>query len=134
MKIEPYLCFSGRCEEAMDFYKEQLGAEVAFMMRFHEAPEDAQCKDVPEDKIMHATVNIGHNTIMMSDGDCSGSPVFNGISLSIALTDIVEAETIFKKLAEGGSIEMPFAQTFWSPGFGMVKDRFGVSWMVNVFE
>lgn len=134
MKIEPYLMFNGRCEEAISFYQTVLGAEVAFLMRFDEAPDKECCPPGAEKKVMHATIMVAGNALMMSDGCCDDKPAFQGISLSISVDDIEQGRTLFEQLSEGGLIEMPYAATFWSPGFGVVRDRFGVSWMVNVLE
>ena len=135
MAIEPYLFFNGRCEEAIDFYKKALGAEVLMMMRFKESPEPPQPGMVPagsEEKIMHASVRIGNANIMASDGHCTGQTNFQGFSLSITAADEADAKRKFTALAEGGQVQMPLAKTFWSPCFGMVADRFGVGWMVAV--
>lgn len=132
MQIEPYLFFEGRCEEALEFYREALGAEVTMLMRFRECPDPDMCVPGSEDKIVHANVRIGTTTIMASDGRCEGNPLFLGFSLSLSLTDEAEAERLFAVLADGGQVQMQLAKTFWSPLFGMVADRFGVSWMINV--
>jgi len=135
MHIEPYLFFNGRCEEAIAFYKRALGAEVLMLMRNNEAPEPAPPGMLPpgsEDKVMHATLRIGTSNLMLSDGRCDGKPVFNGFSLSLDAADEAEAERLFAALADGGTVQMPLAKTFWSPRFGMVADRFGVGWMVSV--
>jgi PhnB protein len=135
MHIEPYLFFNGRCEEAIAFYKKVLGAEVVMMMRNKEAPEKPPPGMLPEgsdDKIMHATLRIGASNLMLSDGRCDGKPVFSGFSLSLDAASEAEAERLFAALADGGTVQMPLAKTFWSPRFGMVADRFGVGWMVSV--
>jgi PhnB protein len=133
MQVEPYLFFEGRCEEAIEFYRKALGAEVTMLMRFRESPEPPEfATPGSEEKVMHANLRIGDNIIMVSDGLCQGSPGFQGFSLSLAVTDEAEAERLFTALSEGGKVEMPLAKTFWSPRFGMVADRFGVSWMINV--
>ena len=135
MHIEPYLFFNGRCEEAIAFYKRALGAEVLMMMRNKEAPEQPPPGMLPpgsEDKVMHATLRIGASNLMLSDGRCDGKPVFNGFSLSLDAANEAEAERLFAALADGGTVQMPLAKTFWSPRFGMVADRFGVGWMVSV--
>jgi PhnB protein len=134
MQVEPYLFFEGRCEEALEFYRQVLGAEVTFLTRFRESPDPGMCPPGAEDKVMHANVRIGDSTLMVSDSLCLGPPAFQGFSLSLALTDPAEAERIFAALADGGQVQMPLAKTFWSPCFGMVADRFGVSWMLNVQE
>jgi len=135
MHIEPYLFFNGRCEEAIAFYQRALGAEVLMLMRNNEAPEPAPPGMLPpgsEDKVMHATLRIGTSNLMLSDGRCDGKPVFNGFSLSIDAASEAEADRLFAALADGGTVQMPLAKTFWSPKFGMVADRFGVGWMVSV--
>ncbi|RJX27094.1 MAG: VOC family protein [Desulfurivibrio sp.] len=132
MQLETYLFFEGRCEEALEFYRGTLGAEVTALMRFKESPDPAMCQPGAEDKIMHANLRIGDTTLMASDGSCTGQPAFQGFSLSLALTDEAEAGRLFAALADGGQVQMPLTRTFWSPLFGMVADRFGVSWMINV--
>ncbi|WP_027855933.1 VOC family protein [Marinobacterium jannaschii] len=134
MRIEPYLMFGGRSEEAIKFYKEALGAEVAMLMYFRDCPEPECIPPGAGDKVMHATLNIAGYTLMLSDGDCSGESSFSGISLSISTQTLEAAEAVFGALSENGEVQMPLAKTFWSEGFGMLKDRFGVSWMVNVTE
>ncbi|HHO47500.1 MAG TPA: VOC family protein [Desulfobacteraceae bacterium] len=130
MLVEPYLFFEGRCEEALEFYRRALGAEVTFLMRYRESPDPASIKPGMEDKVMHANVRIGDSTIMVSDGLCAGQAAFSGFSLTIALPGEAETRRLFEALSENGRVEMPLAETFWSPCFGMVTDRFGVSWMV----
>ena len=135
MQVQPYLFFDGRCEEAVEFYCKALGAEVTMLVRFKDSPEPHQPGMVPpgsENKVMHATFRIGDATVMASDGRCQGRPTFQGFSLSITAPDAAKAETLFASLAEGGQVQMPLTKTFWSPRFGMVADRFGVSWMISV--
>jgi PhnB protein len=135
MHVEPYLFFNGRCEEAVEFYRRALGAKVEMLMRFKESPEAPPPGTIPpgsENKVMHASLRIGETTVMVSDGDCSGTPGFQGFSLSIAPPDAATADRLFNALADGGRVQMPLGKTFWSPRFGMVADRFGVSWMINV--
>jgi PhnB protein len=135
MQVQPYLFFEGRCEEAMEFYRQALDAQVELLMRYRDSPEPPPPGAVApgcEDKVMHASFRVGDTTLMASDGGCSGPSVFQGISLSLNLADVAEAERRFAALAEGGEVQMPLDATFWSPAFGMVVDRFGVSWMVNV--
>jgi PhnB protein len=110
--IEPYLIFNGRCEEAIEFYRKALGAEVTM--------------------VMHASLRIGETVVLASDGRCTGTQSFDGFSLSLTLKDVATADRFFAALADGGQVQMPQSKTFWSPRFGMVTDRFGVSWMVNV--
>ena len=130
--IEPYLFFEGRCEEAVEFYKKALGAEVLMMMRFKDSPDPNACAGVPEDKIMHASLRIGGSNVMASDGRCDEPMRFEGFSLSLAVNTDAEADKFFNALTQGGKVVMPLTKTFWSPRFGMVTDKFGVMWMVNV--
>ena len=135
LTVQPYLCFDGRCEEAIEFYRRALGAEVEMMMRYKESPEPPPPGCVPpgsENRIMHASLRIGETTLMASDGRCGGKPNFQGISLSLTAATEAQAERLFGALADGGKVEMPLAKTFFSPRFGMVIDRFGVMWMVLV--
>ena len=133
MKVQPYLFFDGRCEEAMAFYKAVLGAEVLMLMRFREAPDPPPPGAIApgsDDKIMHACMRIGETEVMASDGRSMGKPVFQGVSLSLSVPSEGEADRLFNALAEDGQVQMPIGKTFFSPRFGMVADRFGVSWMV----
>jgi len=135
MQVQPYLFFDGRAEEAIEFYKSKLGAKVEMLMRFKDSPEPAQPGMVPpgaENKVMHSSFRIGDTVVMASDGRCMGKPSFQGFSLSLTAPDEAEAERLFATLGEGGQVQMPMAKTFFSPRFGMVADRFGVSWMVVV--
>ncbi|MBI1397165.1 MAG: VOC family protein [Betaproteobacteria bacterium] len=135
MKIEAYLFFEGRCEEALAFYGQALGAEVVTSMRYRESPEPPPPGCIPpgsDDRIMHACFRVGDTNVMASDGRCSGETRFQGFSLSLGVTTEAEADRAFAALAQGGEVQMPLGRTFWSPKFGMVTDRFGVTWMVNV--
>jgi PhnB protein len=135
MHVQPYLFFEGRCEEALEFYKSVLGAEVAMLMRYKESPDAPPPGMIPpgsDDKVMHASFRVGDTTLMASDGGCSGKPTFQGTSLSLTVADAAEADRVFAALADGGQVQMPLMQTFFSPRFGMVADRFGVSWMIIV--
>ena len=135
MQVQPYLFFDGRSEEAIEFYRKALGAEVKMMVRFKESPEPAKPGMVPpgsENKIMHAELRIGDTTILASDGSCQGKPTFQGFALSLTVASAAEAEKMFATLGTGGSVQMPLTKTFFSPAFGMVADKFGVSWMVYV--
>ena len=132
MQVQPYLFFDGRCEEAIEFYKSRLGAKVEMLMRFKENPEPAANPPASAEKVMHSCFRIGDTAVMASDGNCTGKPSFQGFSLSLTAKDLPEAKRLFAALGEGGAVQMPFAQTFFSPGFGMVADCFGVSWMVIV--
>jgi len=135
MNIQPYLFFDGRCDEALEFYAKTLGARIEMLMRFKDSPEPAPPGMLPpgsDDKVMHASVRIGDSIVMASDGRCMGKASFQGFSLSITVGSGAEAERIFKLLADGGQVHMPLGRTFYSSHFGMVADRFGVSWMVIV--
>jgi PhnB protein len=130
MLIQPYLSFEGRCDEAVEFYRTALGAEVLMLMRFKDSPDQSMISPGSADKVMHVAMRIGETTVMASDGRCSGQPGFNGISLSLTVADDAEAERSYAALQEGGQIMMPLAKTFFASKFGMVTDRFGVNWMV----
>jgi len=133
--IQPYLFFNGRCEEAVEFYRKALGAEVEIMMRFKDSPEPHQPGMVPpgfENKIMHTTFRIGETTVMASDGCPAEKPSFQGFSLSLSVPSESEADRAFAALAEAGQVRMPLTKTFWAPRFGMVADRFGIGWMITV--
>jgi PhnB protein len=132
MNIEPYLFFNGRCEEAIEFYKRALNAEVVNLMRFKDSPERTQMPLPPgsENKVMHATLRIGESNVMMSDGECKGSAQFDGFGLAVNARDAADAGQRFNALADGGQVTMPLTKTFFSPSFGMLRDRFGVHWMV----
>lgn len=135
MHVQPYLFFEGRCEEALEFYRKTLGAQVQTMMRYKEAPEPPPPGMLPpgsENKVMHACLRIGETEVMASDGMNQGKPSFQGFSLSVSARDESDAKRKFSALAEGGSVRMPLGRTFFSPAFGMVADRFGVPWMVVV--
>jgi len=135
MKVQPYLFFDGRCEEAIEFYKRNLGATQSMLMRFKDSPEPHQPGMVPpggENKVMHAQFQVGDTTVMASDGRCGGKPKFDGFALSLTFPTTAEADRAFAALAEGGQVQMPLTETFFSPRFGMVADQFGVSWMVLV--
>jgi PhnB protein len=135
MRIQPYLHFDGRCEEAIGFYRKALGAELDMMMRYKESPEPPPPGMVPpgmEDKVMHASFRVGDSTVMASD-DCTRTQTsFQGFQLSLIVADEAEAQRCFAALADGGQVKMPLAKTFFSQSFGMLADRFGVSWMVLV--
>ena len=135
MQIQPYLFFNGRCEEAINFYRKALGAEVEMMMRFNENPDPMPPGMLApgfENKVMHASLRIGDGVMMASDGMGAGETHFKGFSLAVYATDEAGVDRMFNALADGGSVTMPLGKTFWSPRFGMVTDRFGVGWMVSV--
>jgi len=133
MQVQPYLFFDGRCEEAIEFYRKAIGAQVGMLMRFKDSPEPCPEGAIPpghENKVMHASLQIGDTTVMASDGRCTGAPSFQGFSLSLDAASDAEAKRLFDALSENGQVQMPLGKTFFASSFGMVADRFGVSWMV----
>lgn len=130
MHVEPYLFFEGLCDEAIEFYRQALGAEVQMLMRYKESPDPTMRIPGLEDKVLHAHLRIGSANVMVSDGRCEGEPAFRGFALSLAVADAAEAGRKFAALADGGQVMMPLTKTFYSPSFGMVTDRFGVLWMI----
>ena len=133
MQVQTYLMMDGRAEEAILFYKKTLGATVGMLMRFKEAPEGS-CAPGAEDKVMHAYLTIGETGVMISDGYNKGQSKFEGFALSIATKTEAENDKLIKALADGGEITMPASKTFFSPSFGMLKDKFGVQWMILVAQ
>jgi len=135
MQVHSYLFFDGRCEEALTFYRESVGADVTMLMRFKDSPDPMPADKVPpgsDNKVMHASFNIGETMLMASDGFAKGETAFKGFSLSLTAADEAEARRLFTALSIGGEVHMPMGKTFWSPAFGMLVDRFGISWMVQV--
>ena len=133
MQVQPYLFFDGRCEEAVEFYRTKLGAEVLMLTRFKDSPQPHQPGMIPpgaENKVMHTSLRIGDTTVMASDGRCQGQPNFQGFALSLTAADDAEADRWFAALGDGGQVQMPLAKTFFASRFGMLADRFGVSWMI----
>jgi PhnB protein len=129
-RIEPYLTFNGNCEEALNFYKESLDGEITGVSRFGDAPSPAS--DEQKKKIMHATFKFGDSGFMASDTMIE-RPVTQGsnFALSVGSDDEVKTKEMFEKLFQGGQVTMPLAVQFWGDLFGMVKDKFGISWMLN---
>ncbi len=134
MQVQPYLFFDGKCEEAVAFYREALGAEVLMLMRYKENPNPEMNPPGSADRVMHAAFKVGDTTVLASDGRCQGKPKFDGFALSLTAPDEAAADRAFAALARGGQVQMPLGKTFFSPSFGMVADRFGVSWMVYVAQ
>jgi PhnB protein len=131
-KVNNYLFFSGRCEEALNFYQKHLGAQVNFMMRFNESPDTVPADMLQEgfeNKVMHADFTLGDSSIYASDG-CNDATRFSGFRLSLTLQRAEEAHRVFDALATGGTVDMPLTKTFWSPLYGQVTDQFGIGWMV----
>ena len=137
MQVQPYLFFDGRCEEAIEFYRSALGAEVVMLMRFKDSPEPPPPGMVPpgpENKVMHAALRSVMRWCWHPTAAVSGQPSFQGFALSLTAANEAEADRLFAALGDGGQVQMPLAKTFFSPRFGMVADRFGVSWMVYVAQ
>jgi PhnB protein len=129
--IEPFLFFDGCCEEAVDFYRKAMGAEIISLMRYKDSPEPDKIPAGFEEKIMYARLEVENNAFMVAD-DCTGHPTFQGFALGLAVFDAAAAERLFSILSERGQVLMPMAKTFWTPLFGMATDRFGVTWMISV--
>ncbi|CAN7245409.1 VOC family protein [Caballeronia sp. LjRoot31] len=134
MRLEPYLFFNGRTEEALAFYQKALGAETLSVLHFKDSPEGVKATPEWLDKVMHATFRIGASLIMASDGVNAAPQVFSGFSISISADDLASGEKMFTALSEGGDVRMAWQRTFWTSGFGMVCDRFGIPWMVTVMD
>ena len=133
MQIQPYLFLEGRTEEAIEFWRKAVGAEVQMLMRWKDCPEKGNMPNpMPDEKVMHASIRVGDSTILASDGNCSGQMKPQGFALSLTAKDPAEAEKAFSALSQGGQVQMPLGKTFFSPAFGMLADKFGVSWMVYV--
>lgn len=133
--VQPYLFFRGRCEEAIEYYQNKLGAEVDMMMRFSDNPDQPPHEKVPaelDNRIMHAAIRIRGTEIMMSDGMKSGPLDFQCMSLSLSVPCDAEADQLYNALAADGTVQMPIGPTFFAKRFGAVTDRFGVSWMIMV--
>ena len=132
MQVQSYLFFDGRCEEAIDFYKKAIGAEVAMLMHWKDSPDKSMCAPGNENKVMHACLKIGESKVMASDGRNTGKPDFKGFALSLNAKDEADADRLFTSLSAGGNVMMPLGKTFFSPRFGMTTDKFGVNWMIIV--
>jgi len=132
MHVVPYLFFDGRCQEALDFYGKAIGAKTDALMRFSESPDKSNVTEANKNNIMHAQFKIGDTTIFVSDGMGKGKPNFDGFSLTIAADNVNDGKKSFDALANGGTVTMPLSETFFAKQFGMLKDKFGVNWMVIV--
>jgi PhnB protein len=135
METHPYLFFNGRCDEAIEFYKAALGAKLEMLLRYKDCPEPPTAGPFPPqmlDRVMHAALRIGDSTVNLSDGQCTGDPVFSGFNLSVTVCSDADADRFITSLADGGKISMPPGRTFFSTRFGMVTDRFGMGWIVLV--
>jgi PhnB protein len=134
MNIQAYLYFNGRCAEAVEFYRRALGAQVEMMMRVGDSPEPPRPGALPpgsENNVMHAALKVGDSYLLASDGMAAGPAQFAGFNLSLQMPDASAANRVFAALGDGGTVQMPLGKTFWSPLFGIVRDRFGVAWMIN---
>jgi PhnB protein len=131
MQINPYLFYDGNCEAAFKFYEKTLGAKIEMMLRNEDGPADMPSPPERKNKIMHGRMLIDGQVLMASDTPPDHFNKPQGFAVSITVADPAEAERKFKALSEGGSINMPFGETFFSKGFGMCVDQFGIPWMVN---
>ena len=136
MKIVTSLSFRGQCREAFDFYADVLGGKVTAAFPYGDAPPDMPITDEKyQDWLMHCWLEVGDQSLMGADMDEQWAPNIgkprNGFDVSLHTGDVDQARRWFDALKEGGTVVMDFAETFWSPGYGSVVDRFGVPWMVN---
>lgn len=131
MQLNPYLMFNGNCEEALKFYEQTLEAKIDAVMKNAGSPAEEHIPPDWSDKVLHARFRIGDDALMASDAPPGHYSQPQGFSISISLNDTAKGEQIFNKLAENGSVQMPFGPTFWAKGSGMCVDRFGIPWMVN---
>lgn len=131
MKLIPYLTFDGDATEAFERYAEIFGGDFTYRLTFGESPFASKMPPETHDKVMNGRLRVGKNMLMASDNHQGNYAPPRGVSLCVSVGELGEAKRIFGELAEGGEVRMPFEKTFWSVGFGMVADRFGISWMVN---
>jgi PhnB protein len=133
MQINPYLFYDSKCEAAFKFYEKALGGKIEMMLRNEQAPPDSGMPAAPERAkyIMHARMSVEGQVLMASDAPPDRYNKPQGFAISITVPDVAEAERKFKAISEGGTVGMPFGKTFFSKGFGMCVDQFGISWMVN---
>jgi PhnB protein len=132
MLMQPYVFFDGRCEEAIDFYKNAIGAKTEMLMRWKDCPDKSAVTPQNADKVMHACLQVGDMKLLASDGRCEGKPDFKGFALTLSAKTEAEVDKLFGALSNGGQVQMPLTKTFFSPKFGMCADKFGVGWMVMV--
>ena len=132
MKVQPYVFFDGKCDEALEFYQRALGAKVTAVMRWKDAPDQSMVTPGQENKVMHSEFQVGETVILASDGRCMGKPSFQGFALTITADNDADAKRLFNALGDGGQVQMPLEKTFFASLFGMVADKFGVGWMVIV--
>ena len=134
MELSSYLHFNGNCAAAFKFYEQCLGGTITFTQTFGESPMKDQVPPEWQSKIMHVTMKVGDHVLMGSDTPPPHYSAPQGMSISIGGLTSAEGERIFTALSEQGKVNMPFQKTFWSAGFGMTVDRFGIPWMVNCEE
>ncbi|SAL12440.1 3-demethylubiquinone-9 3-methyltransferase [Caballeronia sordidicola] len=134
MRLEPYLYFNGRTEEALVFYQHAINAETLSVLRFKDSPDGVTTTPEWQHKIMHSTFRIGASIIMASDGVNSAPQVFSGFSIAIVADDDASGQRMFEALSVDGNVRMTWQPTFWSSGFGMVSDKFGIPWIVSVMD
>lgn len=133
MNVQTTLNFYGRTEAAINFYRSSLEAQILFMLRFRDRPDHAQLRPGTEDKIFHATFRIGSTELMASDCGCENSPslpTFAGFSLALRVETPAKAEQFFTALSDGGQVQIPLQETFFAARYGIVIDRFGISWKI----
>lgn len=135
MKIVTSLSFRGQCREAFEFYARVLGGRITAAITYGDGPPDMPVGPEYKDRLMHCWLEVGDQAIMGSDGIPEFAPNYdkplNGFDVTLHTSDPAQARAWYEALSEGGTTTMPFGETFWSPGFGMLVDRFGVPWMVN---
>jgi PhnB protein len=131
MQIAPYLSFDGKCAEAFQFYAETLHGNIAMTMKYGESPMAADTPPEARDRVIHTRLDADGAMLMGADALPGRAAPMHGVSVMLDVKDEAEAERIFAAFANGGTVQMPIAQTFWAKRFGMVKDRFGTPWMIN---
>jgi PhnB protein len=131
MQLNTSLNFNGTCKEAFEFYKQCLGGRIQTMMTWGESPMADQVPAEWRDKIIHTTLIVGEDALIASDSPPGRFEEPRGFAVTIQINEVAEGERVFNALSENGKVQMPFAKTFWSPGFGMCVDRFGIPWMIN---
>ena len=131
MDVTPYLTFNGSCAAAFKCYEQTLGGKISFVQTFGDSPAKDQVPADWRDKVVHVRLEVGNKALMGSDAPGPHYQTPQGISVSVSVPTFAEARRIFDTLADEGRVTMPFAQTFWSPGFGMLVDRFGTPWMIG---
>jgi PhnB protein len=131
MKINPYLTFDGRCEEAMNLYAKVLGGTIEATMRYEGTPVEAHVPAEWRRKVMHCCLKVGDMLLMASDAPPGQREPMKGMSVTLVMDDVAQAERVYAELSKGGTVGMPLQETFWAARFGMFTDRFGTPWMIN---